>query len=200
MAQVKKDTVREAILESAFALFKQNGYSETSMAQIARQAGVSPANIYVYFESKLELLFQIYSPWLRQRMQRLEAEVAATEEPERKLRLILRTLWEDIPAEENGFANNLMQAISTARPEEGYKRDLLHQVEEQVSRMLRETLPPPRAKLAEQGHLSHVLFMAFDGFAMNYKLKGASERIDDIIEVMVALLLDGGSAAETYLP
>lgn len=199
MAQVKKDAVREAILESAFALFRQNGYSDTSMAQIAKQAGVSPANIYVYFESKLALLFQIYSPWLQERMRRLEAEVAATADPAAKLRLILRTLWEDIPAEENGFANNLMQAISTARPEEGYKRDLLHQVEEQVSRMLRETLPPPRAKLAEQGYLSHVLFMAFDGFAMNYRLKGATERIDDIIEVMVALLLDGGFAEEARL-
>lgn len=194
MAQVKKETVREAILESAFALFRENGYSDTSMAQIARQAGVSPANIYVYFESKLELLFQIYSPWLQDRMARLEAEAAAVEEPREKLRVILCTLWVDIPAEENGFANNLMQAISTARPDEGYKRDLLRRVEEQVSRMIRETLPPERAALAERGYLAHMLFMAFDGFAMNSKLRGPSERIDGVIDVMVELLLDGESA------
>lgn len=194
MAQVKKETVREAILESAFALFRENGYSDTSMAQIARQAGVSPANIYVYFESKLELLFQIYSPWLQDRMARLEAEAAAVDEPRKKLRVILRTLWVDIPAEENGFANNLMQAISTARPDEGYKRDLLRRVEEQVSRMIRETLPPERAALAERGYLAHVLFMAFDGFAMNSKLRGPSERIDGVIDVMVELLLDGERA------
>lgn len=193
MAQVKKETVREAILESAFTLFRENGYSDTSMAQIAREAGVSPANIYVYFESKLELLFQIYAPWLQDRMARLEAEAAAVEDPKEKLRLILRTLWVDIPTEENSFANNLMQAISTARPDEGYKRDLLRRVEEQVSQMIRGTLPPERAGLAERGYLAHVLFMAFDGFAMNVKLRGPSERIDGIIEVMVTLLLDGSA-------
>ncbi len=189
MAQVKKEAVREAIIDSAFSLFKERGYSDTSMAQIAKNAGVSPANIYVYFESKLELLFHIYGPWLQERLQRLEDEVATTENPEQRLRLILRTLWEDIPAEENGFANNLMQAISTARPDEGYKRDLLLRAEASVSKLIREALPPQRAAFATEGFLAHVLFMAFDGFAMNFKLKGPSERIDGIIDVMASLLL-----------
>ena len=57
--------------------------------------------------------------------------------------------------------------------------------------MVRGILPPARAALAERGYLAHVLFMAFDGFAMNVKLRGPSERIDGIIEVMVTLLLDG---------
>lgn len=193
MAQVKKEAVREAILSAAFALFKDSGYSETSMAQIAKQAGVSPANIYVYFESKLELLFQIYSPWLQDRLQRLEQEVSAIKDPEARLRLILRTLWEDIPAEENGFANNLMQAISTARPDEGYKRDLLMQLEDKISQMIQGALPRERADLAARGSLAHVLFMAFDGFAMNFKLRGPSERIDGIIDLMIALLLNKDS-------
>ncbi|MEX0923155.1 MAG: TetR/AcrR family transcriptional regulator [Rhodovibrionaceae bacterium] len=182
-------------MSAAFALFRNRGYSETSMAQIAKKAGVSPANIYVYFESKLELLFQIYSPWLQERLQRLEEEVSSLDDPETRLRLILRTLWEDIPAEENGFANNLMQALSTAQPGEGYKRDLLMQLEDQVSRMIQESLPAARADLAEEGRLAHILFMAFDGFAMNFKLRGASERIDELIDLMIALLL-GRSAPQ----
>lgn len=196
MAQVKKEAVRDAILSAAFALFRKRGYSETSMAQIAKKAGVSPANIYVYFESKLELLFQIYSPWLQERLQRLEEEVNAIGDNETRLRLVLRTLWEDIPAEENGFANNLMQALSTAQPGEGYKRDLLMQLEDQVSRMIQDALPAGRAGLAAEGKLAHILFMAFDGFAMNFKLRGPSERIDDLIDLMIALLL-GRSATES---
>lgn len=189
MAQVKKEAVRDAIFESAFTLFKERGYSETSMAQIAKQARVSPANIYVYFGSKLELLYQIYSPWLLDRMNQLERDLNGISDPEARLRLILKTIWEDIPAEENGFANNIMQAVSTARPDEGYKRDLLTQVEKMASRMLRDSLPPRRAEALSHEGLARILFMAFDGFAMNYKMGEDNAEIDRLIDVMVDLLL-----------
>ncbi len=44
------------ILEAAFQHFLQQGYHGTSMRQVARAAGVSPAAIYNHFESK-EALF-----------------------------------------------------------------------------------------------------------------------------------------------
>lgn len=195
MAQVKKEAVRDAIFESAFTLFKERGYSETSMAQIAKQARISPANIYVYFGSKLDLLYQIYSPWLLDRMERLDREVGAVAGCEPRLRLILTTIWKDIPAEENGFANNIMQAVSMARPEEGYKRDLLTQVEHKVSRMLRDALPPERAAAISEENLARIVFMAFDGFALNYKMGGQGVEIDGLIDAMIELLLGSGRQA-----
>jgi AcrR family transcriptional regulator len=46
----------EALLHAAMALFKDRGYSETSMAQIASAAGIPVSGIYRYFSSKCELL------------------------------------------------------------------------------------------------------------------------------------------------
>jgi len=51
MAQTKKDGVREAILQAAFAQFSKVGYSETSIPSIAAAAGISTANVYRYFPS-----------------------------------------------------------------------------------------------------------------------------------------------------
>jgi AcrR family transcriptional regulator len=43
---------RLRVLESAYLLFLRQGYHGTSMRQIAREAGVSPAAIYNHFPSK----------------------------------------------------------------------------------------------------------------------------------------------------
>ena len=189
LAQVKKPEVRDAILASADELFGEKGYAETTVAEIGRAAGVSASNIYVYFDSKLAILYAICEPWLRARIERLGGELAALERPEARLRLIFRTLWLDLPGERNGFANNLMQALSTTKPSDTYSRELLLWSEAKLTELIRQSLPPERAALVDGTYLAHIVFMAFDGFAINYKLKGPSERIDGMVELMIALLL-----------
>src|SRR5215813_6915807 len=46
---------REKILETAVKLFSSHGYADTSLAQVARAAGVSKALVLWYFESKEQL-------------------------------------------------------------------------------------------------------------------------------------------------
>ena len=82
----------------------------------AREAGVSPGNVYIYFRSKLEILYAIYDPWLRARVEALERRARRHRSPRGRLRRLLIALWRDIPAEENGFLNNIMQAISVSDP------------------------------------------------------------------------------------
>ena len=72
MVQRKKPEVREAILAAAFRLFASRGYAATMVADIAREARVSPGNVYIYFRSKLEILYEIYDPLLRARIDTLD--------------------------------------------------------------------------------------------------------------------------------
>lgn len=52
---MKKD-VKSAIVEAAVTLFNRNGYSGTSIRDIAKEAGVNIANISYYFQNKHGLL------------------------------------------------------------------------------------------------------------------------------------------------
>lgn len=47
---------RRKILSTAASLFSQKGFFNVRIAEIARQAGMSPGNIYWYFTSKEEVL------------------------------------------------------------------------------------------------------------------------------------------------
>ena len=51
---------REAILRAATKVFAQNGYFNSKVADIAREAGVADGTVYLYFKSKEEILRSIF--------------------------------------------------------------------------------------------------------------------------------------------
>tara|TARA_R110002020_G_scaffold266483_29_gene481440 strand:+ start:4012 stop:4638 length:627 start_codon:yes stop_codon:yes gene_type:complete len=199
MAQIKKQAVAEAILRAARGLFRERGYSRTSMAEIARAADISTSNIYVYYFSKLDILFAIYEPWLEERLDELERELVSIPAPRDRLLRILETFWRDLPAAENGLANNAMQALTTALPEERYNPALLESALGRLVEMIRSSLPPDRLHLADDDHLAQIIFMAFDGFAMNHRLRGRGADVHGATELMATLLL-GETAAQARAP
>lgn len=189
MAQVKKAHVREAILRSADRLFKRKGYLSATTAQIARGANVSEANLYVYFRSKFSILMALYEPWLRARIHTLEGRIEAETDTSRRLKLILTMLWREIPSADNGFTNNLMQALSTVSRREGYRPDLLQWVEGRIESLILTSLPPSRrAKLANRG-LTHILMMAQDGFALNYHLTPPDAGLEKLTDLACGLII-----------
>lgn len=188
--QVKKTEIRDAILDSAFALFSEQGYAQTTQAQIAKRAGVAASSLYVYFDSKLDILFAVYRPWLMERFDNLEARVSEISAPRDRLETILYAIWRDLPSEDNGFVNNLMQAISNLGPTDTYSRELLDDCETRISRMVAECIPKKQGHLVDDRNLfAHILFMAQDGFAISYKINGPSKRMDAMVAAMCDLLL-----------
>jgi AcrR family transcriptional regulator len=51
---------RDAVCKSAVRLINQLGFDGVSIAKIAKDAKVSPATIYIYFENKEDMLKQLY--------------------------------------------------------------------------------------------------------------------------------------------
>lgn len=52
-------TTKSKILEISIALFAQNGFAETSIRDIAKEADIKSSSIYYYFESKDDILYEI---------------------------------------------------------------------------------------------------------------------------------------------
>lgn len=195
MVQVKKPELRDAILKSAMRLFSRKGYTKTSLNEIARGAGISTANLYVYFRSKLEILYAMYDPWIRERLSTLEAKMSMAREPQQKLRLLLTALWRDLPAEKNGFVNNVMQAISSATPDDRYKPNTLNWTVEQLERMLSDALPPERRKALSKAKIAYLLVMAYDGFTIYRHVYPDAPLDDGTIEAVVSMLLGNSRKA-----
>jgi AcrR family transcriptional regulator len=184
--------IRQAILDAAYRLFSAHGYSETNISDIARAAGVAPANLYVYFRSKLDILFSIYEPWLTQQFDEMEKSLRRVRDPRQRLHKILATLWRHMPSVDNGFANNLMQALSTTTVREGYSPTLRLTIEERLARLVDDCLP-------EFGHatsreLANIVLMAFDGYALNFHLNGKATCPLRRLTLFADMLLDHAEA------
>src|SRR5262249_2335373 len=50
---------RQVILDAARELFPRQGYEETTIAEIARAAGVAVGTVYLYFENKHDILVDV---------------------------------------------------------------------------------------------------------------------------------------------
>jgi AcrR family transcriptional regulator len=55
-ARPRPEDTRERIMGCADALFRRLGYAKTTVADIAGELGMSPANIYRFFSSKTEIV------------------------------------------------------------------------------------------------------------------------------------------------
>ena len=54
----------QRILEAAITVFAEQGYFQSTVAQIAKEAGVADGTIYLYFKNKDDILVQFYKPVL----------------------------------------------------------------------------------------------------------------------------------------
>lgn len=55
---------RSRIHKAALAVFAQCGFHETTVAEIARQAGVAKGTVYLYFASKADILIDVFRRYL----------------------------------------------------------------------------------------------------------------------------------------
>lgn len=58
---------KKAIFESTLELVKDNGFHGTPMSLIAKKAGIAAGTIYIYFDSKDELMVELYA-YIRTKM------------------------------------------------------------------------------------------------------------------------------------
>nr|WP_062341290.1 TetR/AcrR family transcriptional regulator [Herbidospora sakaeratensis] len=67
-----EEPVRQRLLSAATRLFAEKGFESTSVQEIVAAAGVTKGAMYHYFDSKDDLLHEIYGRVLRMQMDRLQ--------------------------------------------------------------------------------------------------------------------------------
>ena len=55
LREQKKERTKGAILDAALKLFTRKGYENTSIEELAAEAGVGKGTIYSYFKTKSEI-------------------------------------------------------------------------------------------------------------------------------------------------
>jgi len=106
-----KNYKREIIVDAALEVFRDKGYANTRMADIARRAGVSYGLVYHYFAGKEVLFDVIVEGWWGQLYQMLKDEGASDTKCREKLENIIK-FFLDTYAEEPNLVSIFVTEVS----------------------------------------------------------------------------------------
>lgn len=73
--EIDKEEKKQEVIEVAQQLFLSDGYYKTSMAQVAKSAGIAPNTIYWYFKNKNALFAEVISAMLAVHLQAFQQRV-----------------------------------------------------------------------------------------------------------------------------
>ena len=145
------DDKRARILKSAARVFAQEGFDRASMSQLARECGISKANIYHYYDSKDAILFDILDSYLLQLRDQICGLDLEALEPADRLRRVVREIllaYQGVDDEHRVQTSGI-----SALPEEqqkllrGYQRDLVEFVSDIIASISPATFEDDAAKL-----------------------------------------------------
>jgi TetR/AcrR family fatty acid metabolism transcriptional regulator len=80
----------EAILRAAVKVFARNGFFNSKVADVAREAGVADGTVYLYFKNKDDILVSIFNYVMGEALRNGRASLAKMSDPVQKLRWIVR--------------------------------------------------------------------------------------------------------------
>ena len=187
---------RESILRAATRVFARNGYFNSKVADIAREAEVADGTVYLYFKSKEEILHSIFDQNMAEAIAAGRVLIAKLRDPGEKLRRIAMLHLERLGADrdlavvfqvELRGSTKFMQEFSAA----GFAEylGLLRQTfeEGQRSGVFRKDLS---AKL-----VSKILFGALDEMATNWIISKRNYKLEPMAEVVMDVFLNGVSSS-----
>lgn len=76
---------REALVGHVIDMIEESGTSAMTVTEIAARAGMSPASLYRYFDSKEALIEAVAERWFRPKVEIMEEVVASDLPPRRKM-------------------------------------------------------------------------------------------------------------------
>lgn len=78
------------IIDAAVVVIAENGYHQSQVSKIAKQAGVADGTIYLYFKNKEDILISLFKEKMGQFIERMENDIQKKPSAKEKLLLLIR--------------------------------------------------------------------------------------------------------------
>ena len=185
----KKLETRQGLLEAALALFRENGYDETTVEEITERADVAKGTFFNYFPSKEALLSELTVWQFSQLRGALAVDQGAPESPLARIKLLVRFLYEQTLSDWHLFQRAFATRLSNPHPSH-------HQAKHRLSGLLTELVREAQAcgeirADVEAELVSDLMFVAhFRRLSACFRENGILPSPDDS-EQVIDLLVDG---------
>jgi TetR/AcrR family fatty acid metabolism transcriptional regulator len=180
------------IIEAAVRVFARNGYYNSRVSDIAREAGVASGTIYLYFKTKEAILVTLFREKMAAWVAHVRAEIAGETDAVAKIRRLVALhfgVLENDPALAEVVQVELRQGHKFFRGASAHEVSAYFELitsileEGQATRVFRRDVP---VKIATK-----VLFGAMDQVATSWVLGKRKYRLSEAADAVAAVFLRG---------
>ena len=108
----------QQIIDAAIRVFARNGYYNSRVSDIAREAGIASGTIYLYFKTKDEILVTLFREKMAEWVAHVRHEIAGEPDPVAKVRRLVALHFSVLERDPD-----LAAELTTFRDEELAHRD-----------------------------------------------------------------------------
>lgn len=145
------DAKRRLILDRAAQLFAHEGFDRASVSSVAKACNISKANIYHYYSSKDDILFDILDKYLSVLRDRIcQMDLSGMDAEDQFCRTVLEILlaYQGVDNEHRLQASGISHLSAEKQATlVGYQRDLVNHLNGLVAAILPDTVSSDKAKL-----------------------------------------------------
>ena len=85
MSRRKNNEKYYRIIEAATKVFAKNGFYQSKISEIAKEAKVADGTIYIYFENKDDILISLFEEQMKAVIDNMEVQISGIDDPAKKL-------------------------------------------------------------------------------------------------------------------
>ena len=136
--RVEKNHKYHQILEAAVKVFARQGFHQSTVAQIAKAAGVADGTIYLYFKNKDDILVQFFSFRAKQVFESFREEVDRAETSCDKLRNLVRRHLAEFQRDRDGAVVYQVETHQNSRLAEAQIREMSQMYRDLISEVIEQ--------------------------------------------------------------
>jgi TetR/AcrR family transcriptional regulator, fatty acid metabolism regulator protein len=184
----------QQIVDAAIRVFARNGYYNSRVSDIAREAGIASGTIYLYFRTKEEILVTLFREQMAAFVAHLRREIAGETDPVAKIRRLVElhfTVLEQSPALAEVVQVELRQGHKFFRGASAHEVSAYFEL---IGSVLEEGVATGRFRADLPVKIAtKVLFGAMDQMATSWVLGKRGYRLVDTADAVATIFLKGVS-------
>ena len=136
ISKKEKNNKYQLILEAAIKVFARQGFHQSTVAQIAREAGVADGTIYLYFKNKDDILVQFFNYRTKQAFDGFRIAVDQADNSLDKLRNLIRRHLMEFQRDRNMAVVYQVETHQSSRLAEAQIREMAKMYQDLVSEIV----------------------------------------------------------------
>jgi len=192
MKRANQSPKRRQILDAAVKVFAQNGFYNSKVLDIAKEAGVANGTVYLYFPSKDDILISIFEEQMGELIDYMEREIQKESGSLNKLRKLVSMQMHLIETNSELTELLLVELRQSKKFLRSNATDMMSKYIDMISDILKEGIAEGAIdENIDVAIVGTMLFSAVEGLATRWILEGASYSLDKAADTVIKVFLNG---------